>query len=621
MNLNDGNDNVTVSGESITAEKVVEWIREQAAAYTADTAKQFAESLKNKIQGIGTAPKGANRYDKQNEFTVGRQAFEDLCSMVRKGGKALVAVVKINFDIDEYLNEVRAKIGDLDTVVIELEGESKPPTLKPDKSNYEMEAKLNLHHQIVALELSFREEFNVRTAPTKAAENQSLWKIQGASGKKAKKQQVAPATPAPSAGVEPDPNTGASSSVSPPPAVFEQSVEYSLFLKEKETLKENSEIEWMTLFMAANKEYEKIVIASENATKGLETQRRVLKRESTIEQIVSALQMGLCCIVKQVKTQIKDQPAIIEKMRGRVKLPTTGEVIVDPYTSENVSGMYQALYSEYSKPSMVMFAKMLLEIITHEVPLNVCNSDPVRPVLDIEQTLKTWLQMGLWQYMNQDRFFVVCFLRSLNPKSDMRRACVREVTEFMRKLMDGNDDESTIDVATDLPVLTYICDWVRTVYVQSNDFDHQKASQKDGGAAPTGNNNNGTAGGVGNPGPKRPRNNNNSEQAVSANSQQEESKPLKTAAAKYNREVHRNEWIGYTSVETGKEHLYTATATQCHKCGHPNPAERHQGHRCYRGKCRKCNLFGHKKADCRQEMSNSANAAEEREEAEEHDTA
>jgi hypothetical protein len=336
------------------------------------------------------------------------------------------------------------------------------------------------------------------------------------------------------------------------------------------------------------------------------------------------LQLALCCIVKQIKAAVKDHPMIIEKLKGRVRLPATGESLLDPYTSENLSGIYQIMYLEFNKASMVVFAKMLLEVITHEVSLEVCDANPTKAVLDIEQTMKSWNQLGLWKFMDQDRFFVVCFLRSLHPRSDMRRNCVREVTEFIRKIeQQTNGEEVSIEMSSDLPILTYVCDWVRGVYVPSLGFDHQKGDNN-GNARSTGT-------GSGEAVIKKPFNRNpkqrsdKSEQAASANTESDNKKNLKPAAAKYNREVHRKEMVGITCTANGREHLYTATKVGCAKCNNSNKAEdKHQPPRCYWGQCRKCNLFGHKHGDCRQEVvtsksNNTANSAEEEDEVEDEE--
>lgn len=52
-----------------------------------------------------------------------------------------------------------------------------------------------------------------------------------------------------------------------------------------------------------------------------------------------------------------------------------------------------------------------------------------------------------------------------------------------------------------------------------------------------------------------------------------------------------------TTMENGHTYYYTSTKKECDLCRDPNTAHKP---RCFLGKCKKCNCYGHKIQSCRQ---------------------
>eukprot|EP01034_Spumella_vulgaris_P034105 gene34105-42053_t len=569
-----------ILNKGYTLEDAKNLVLAAAAGMSSDLAAKSGDSIKAKIDGIDiTASKTQLATAKLTQTSFGRGAVEGIQNMMRVCGEAFTAVVKTDLNLDLFLSEIHSANAEIDSKVVKLERDLVKPMTKPDRSVFEMEATVTHADALLELRAKFKERYDA-------------WYVKTTNDNIGTKDEGSLL------------------------ASFEKSEIFADFEEAKKELWYDSDLGWKRQFLIENKEYNEAVSAQANKKSELDNLKAKLKKDVILEQVVGAMQLGLGRAASKLKSAVKEYPSIVERLKTKVRLPCTGATIFDPHTSNNLSGMYEMMYQDYSKASLVIFSRMLLDWVDHSVSLERCDSFPLQVVNDADQTLKSWYQLDLWHYMNLDRFSVVMMLKSMDKDSRLREDALKELFAFIRKLEGSFGEEAYNEIAdSEMPMYTYLSDWIRDEYNPAKNFDEASLSKRKGkGDKPTqqppaaGNKNNyprrnqlgesaASAEGAENKGGGQQKN------ATSVQNGGKSMDAMKLASGPYSKEVTRADWL-YCVAQDGRKHLYTATSQRCPNC---TGEKKHAYPACCLSKC-SCGLFGHKTQDCKQntKMGNSA---------------
>ena len=535
-------------------------------------AGKYASVLKDKIDGVDLSVGKNNELSRIPDTTYGRQLYEGMTSMIKKGGEALIAVVKTNYPLDDFLEELNVKAGENNIRAIPFQNCISIDLCEPQKSIFDTQAEVSYADREKDLSDFYEKKWKATV---------SEWIASGSQGTRSNK-------------------------VKEPAESFEFSLEHAQMTQDLVLFKKEINLDMSRQYLIEAKEYSSLLKKKNEAKMRLASMKTDHDKDLILHQLAHGLQLALVRISNKTKFAVRDFPNIIEKLKGRVRLPT-GETITDPYGSENVSGMYYLLYQEFNKTSLVIFNNMLIEIMSHELKNEVCISKPTQGVIDIISTLKAWNQMELWSYMNKDHFFVVCLLRSYAPESDVRKEAFKEVTHYMRK-REAEDNSKNFDNGSsqfeEMPIFSYITEWIQNVYVQTQIFSPHKKNEtpktsyygksfgKKAVAVQQGT---------------------DSAAAVEESSSKGAKSfvELKRATGPYSGEIKRGAHLACVDPKSGMHHSYTATKEVCLLCSDKNPGKKHNKPHCFLGKCTKCSLYGHRRADCLQVLPASANNVEE----------
>jgi hypothetical protein len=312
--------------------------------------------------------------------------------------------------------------------------------------------------------------------------------------------------------------------------------------------------------------------------------------ETKMDHILIALQFGVEYIGTKIANAVQHHEQIFKKLNDKVILDSNGRSISVPFQSKNTAGIYQNLKNYYSKPSMIVFNRMMIDFMSYEIKNQEMAKNPESIMQDFNQMLKQAESMQFFEYMTKDRFITMSMIKAYAPLKDMYSKLLNHMFEFIRKNEAKLDEEAALQYT---PLYDEMCLFIKTdsrcsqfdnVTVKKNSSSVEKISRfssknYDGAASAT-------VSSV--PSPIMPRNSTDLFQDYTI------------AQAGYTRQVMRDEKLCITirTHQAGSmKALYTATQNFCPLCAtdnkHPKPF-------CFLGQCSKCHLFGHKALYCKQ---------------------
>ena len=101
--FNDGGQTIE---KDFTVEATKETLKSLVTNYSTDLAGKYASILKDKIDGVDLLLGKNNELSRILDNTYGGQLYEGMTSMIKKGGEALIAVVKKNYPLDDFLGRM-----------------------------------------------------------------------------------------------------------------------------------------------------------------------------------------------------------------------------------------------------------------------------------------------------------------------------------------------------------------------------------------------------------------------------------------------------------------------------------------------------------------------------------
>lgn len=372
-------------------------------------------------------------------------------------------------------------------------------------------------------------------------------------------------------------------------------------------LKQDLDVKFGQMYLNNQDEYE-------NAEKKIKKLKRDIAKleadkeySSQLSVVVMAIRTAKAALGQKIKENllknVKDSNTLLIKMGMDVTLTCANPpvVVTNPWSSCNLSGIFQVLFEEYGNPSMSMFHDSLLHLISFPpADAATADSNALKMMQQIQAMRKQWRNMELFAYMTEDILFTVAFLRLLPQGTEIHKFCNELVNDLIHeeKLAASELDSDKGSVtARRLAILDHLSSKIENVFVGSkggNTVGGQDSKDKKTGS--------GTSGGN----PKRPFQPKVSpgvELAAVATAEEMTEKNSTPATGPYKGEVTRDMRIHCIDVIQGKRRVmyYLATLVVCDKCSHPDPIMKHERPYCFQGACKRCNMFGHKEKLCRQE--------------------
>lgn len=338
------------------------------------------------------------------------------------------------------------------------------------------------------------------------------------------------------------------------------------------------EEEYVVLYRKFMREHE-VYKSQQVAKKNLKAQ---LERTVVLSTVVEGLRAAANSITMKLKSAAGLHERVKQKLSSRVVLMNTGEIIDNPLENNNLSGMMQTLTTLYFTATLVHFNADLQRTLSASISKEDVTRNPMKAVTLVERNIATWTTMNYWAFMTPDIFWTNMLLRAM-PVSEFQAKCVEHVVSYIteKDSGDGKDEKSVKSVrnSKSMPVYNDLRDFIQR---QEDSGRHKPAV-------------------VHNPTPTSTGPNPSSQFAAAGNRRGNVEHAHAAVTELFTTTVGREKEIKCKDVTNGKEFPYTATVEVCASC--LAKSEHCHKPKCYFGACSKCNLFGHKSYQCRQDPS------------------
>ena len=521
-----------------TTDEIEARLLEFAAGFTPEMATKLQPNYRDLISQISFGGKKSDS-EKANvpEIVFGRNLFEGVTKVLIGLGDIFFMIVMADFNVSNFKSSRLEKRNSLVEELTEIEKQLSSTNLKePSEKFFVMQHNVKMHDAEVVAKANFQA---AREALTMEHNEEATTRRSA--------------------------------------LTYERSEQAKEFAK----MKEFQEIEWQRNFIRAMNDYDLKVSADRHLKSRITEIKSELQKDNVLEQVCFAVTFALEMIANKIKSVIDEfYPDIKRKLQGKIKL-YNGNFSTDPFTSQNLAGLYMALYTEYNKANISIFCKQLLDLLDEK-----SYADLTKAISEVTSELKQWNQLDLYQYMDQDKLFVMSLIRKLSTSGDVRKRAIERILLTAQKIENA---EISPEHLGQLPLFDDLKDWLINVYQRSYEMTKQgspnkQIPKKENQSYPNNARSYGTeSAAAASAAPP----------AVASTSGAKGS-PVKMVDRVINREVQRDELLFCTNVETGRLNLYTATKIPCPKCNTKDESIMHAKPRCYLAKCTKCGLFDHK---------------------------
>jgi hypothetical protein len=349
----------------------------------------------------------------------------------------------------------------------------------------------------------------------------------------------------------------------------------TISIRDNELIKEDIYLKWETKYLD---DMDKYKLGVQDRTK-LKSDKKKLElltdKENNIQAIVSGLLTATSLIESKIKNAVKDRFKIKELLQSRVILDETGEVIANPHDKGNLAGMVEIIMSNYLKPSFVSFTNDVVETMRLQMNYNVTTNYPIQAKQTVDKIIATWESMNYWNYMTKDIFFTGILLRSLSQESDVTSKAAMDISAYVLEREEGikRGEIDTCNEREQMPIYNHLSQYLVTLQ-KSMELKKRKGSHEDRDTRQ-----------------KHEKLPGNVESAAKA-----ETSESSNSDGMFRDSVTR-EMNVITTLENGITYCYTATKTECTLCKDGSNAHKPK---CFLGKCKKCNSYGHKLPNCKQ---------------------
>ena len=302
-----------------------------------------------------------------------------------------------------------------------------------------------------------------------------------------------------------------------------------------------------------------------------------------------------------------DNPKIRAKLQGSAILPS-GRRLVNPLLIENgnLCGIISILHKEYSKPDLVVFCNMLLQMLSLSVSADDIATNPGCGINLVLNEMTAWDQMDLFQFMTRDHFYTVMALNTYPAGSYLRRTAIARLLDFIDRKNTDNSWENETDT---MPLFHQLEHFIKDVHTHGNNmkgnnqvYNRRSQNKQSHGNTPR-EGEKAMAATATPPTPGTPTGSSGYPSIFDT---------ATIADGVYNTEVTRDRQPPLYTVNTndGRKHMYTATKKICLLCfpdgkppekGSKAPATAHKP-RCSSRLCTTCHLYGHTPPICHQSV-------------------
>lgn len=346
-------------------------------------------------------------------------------------------------------------------------------------------------------------------------------------------------------------------------------------------------------------------------------------RRTVLDIMAQCIKLSINLISSFIKAAVRSRPVCSTKLSQSVVLEMTGERISNPYESSNLSGMYQILKINYATASFVNFNYQLAETLSIKISEKEFELNPMKVIAMVEGAMAIWNMMGYWTYMTEDIFFC-CVTMAALPQGKIRDLCTLEMSRFFSERDEqskkrlrgpGASDEGSSQLSSlvyeeekssYVHLKTYLESLSKTAAMKTfspGGVTGSGSGMKAGGGGAVGDK--GAVGGGGKAGSSTGygagggggKLTNPSKFGFRQDVEQAHAALVELSTDQmFTGEVTSDKNMGTKNAFNGQLYRYTATQNPCVPCNHAEP-------KCYGLECRKCHLYGHKKAQCRQNVS------------------
>jgi hypothetical protein len=548
-------------------EEVADFIEEYAKGLNKDLVREYGKNLVHNIESVDL-----NVRSNVSDTACGKMISENIKKLLEFGGESLTKVVEYNIDIGK-LNLLRCE--GIKNLKMNLEAIEEEIYLcekydEPKRDEYDFSASVEIE--------TLREEMNIEYEYN---DNFGQDEVEGVKTRSKKSAEAK--------------TGGESQKVNNE----EESKIYEFNMKCR-----SIKLQWNKRFLEDKKDYK----VQNGHLKDLRRQKDVLNAkinsESVVQQIMRGIEMGLLSICNKIKNAVKERHKLRELLQSRIIFDSTGEIVANPYDKGNVPGMIGIIQKKFHTASFGSFTNELVDVMRLTYPVNLTNTDPIKIGQAVDKIMGNWDSMNYWEYMTRDVFFTAILLRSLAPESDVTTRAIFEVNSYIGlrekgmksgEISNDEDEKST-------PIYQHLMDYLATI---SDTMDMKRSSSKriERDESHQQNDSNSQRN-YQKPHEKPYKNYGNTESAASANASSNDTKnsenkrvdaPIFDTMFK---DLVTREMNVTTVAKNGYRLQYTSTRAECQLCIDPQNSSHKP--RCYLGKCKKCNNYGHKADCCRQ---------------------
>lgn len=540
-------------------EEVAAFIEEHARGSNNELVRDYGKTLVHNIEGVDLTVKNS-----VSDAACGKHIAENITKILEFGGEPLIKVVANNIDITRMhriryaeIKEYHDKIDEIEEQIHECEKFE-----DPKREDYDLRAKIEIEQLQLsmnldedALELLTNKEFEpegVKSRSKRAAEGKSE----------------------------------------------EDQVKFSDYKTKCRIIR----LHWNTEFIKDQNEFKKQNSQLKDLRKIRDGLNAKIKSELVVQHIMRGIEMAILTICNKIKNAVKDRLKLKELLQSRIVFETTGEIMVNPYDKGNVPGMIGIIQRKFHRASFGVFTNELVDIMRMSYSSNISDTDPIKIGQAIDKIMGNWDSMNYWEYMTRDVFFTAILLRTLAPESATTTGAMLEVSRFINQrdknmksgeLSNDEDSKST-------PIYQHLMDYLSAISesmemkrssskriakeesLNYNDQDNHKYTQSNQRHV------------------RQYKNHGNAESAASAEFHDNKSFDKKVEVTHFDtqfRDSVTRDMNVTTVAKNGYRVQYTSTRKECEQCKDPNTQHKPK---CYLGKCKKCNNYGHKFENCRQ---------------------
>jgi hypothetical protein len=599
-------------------------IMKMMKGFTLDLASKYPNTIRGTLDNIQFTPGGA----KLNEIAFGRYLYEAITQALKLGGDVLEKIVLSNFDVNTFAQERQRRRSEKDIEVKAIERKL-IITGEPDKPDKEFiqysihqdtkQQHIDLYNRYVKRHEATLQQQQQQTPTTTTTNNQAQSppsstrqgdagqrRTKGRSTRSSTQQQNKQTTTQMMDAIQqilhnPTINTTPNSSASqakqnqPNQTIeFKDSTLYTEYLEQHKLLEADILDQINTEYFTVLNQYREQKHQHAQLKLQLEQIKTELQDEVILELITAGIQAAINLLLGKVSNAIAAYPIMRGKLQGRIQIPT-GEYIHDPVTIGNLCGLYYGLYKEYNKATMGVFCTQLMDLLNLSMNESISKDQPDIAISECNKHLKAWKQLDLYSFMDIDKLFTIALLNSFYKDSDVRKQATTEVLKYIeQRYIIG--DESLYEDDKNMPIYTYLTHYINNVYLKCRAMVKDGNNLRQSKQVTTSSQ----------PVPYRTNNHNKGlEMAASADTEAyATSVGGKDAQGPYEKEISRDDNLWFTDTSTGTRYLYLATTNPCPKCSDRTAKSKCPRPLCFVGKCKRCNLYGHKATSCRQKVMN-----------------